>query len=155
MLIAMASDHNGVQLRHRLVGYVQQKGHLVEDLGTHDPDTPVDYPILVAAVAHMVVEGRADRGIIVGGTGSGEHIAANKVRGIRAAYCQDLLTARISRENNDTNVLVMGAMLIGWRVAEEIADIWLHTDFTHGRHVRRLEQIAAIERGERLSSSGN
>lgn len=151
MHVAMASDHNGVQLRQQLQSVVTDLGHEVEDLGVPDAAIPVDYPFLVAEVAYRVADGRADRGIIVGGTGSGEHIAANKVRGIRAAYCHDLLTARIARENNDTNVLVLGAMVIGWRVAQEICDIWLHTPFTYGRHVPRLEQIAALERGERLT----
>lgn len=149
MRIAIASDHNGVTLRTHLVGFLTDLGHDVEDLGVDGPEA-VDYPPLVADVAYRVVDGRADRGIIVGGTGSGEHIAANKIAGIRAGFCHDLLTARIARENNDTNMLVMGSMIIGWRLAQEITRTWVDTEFTYGRHVPRLEQIAALERGERL-----
>jgi ribose 5-phosphate isomerase B len=149
MRIAIASDHNGTDLRTHLRHFLSGLGHEVDDRGV-DGDEAVDYPPIVADVAYQVLDGSADRGIIVGGTGSGEHIAANKIAGIRAAYCHELLTARISRENNDTNMLVMGSMVIGWRVAQEITRIWVETDFTYGRHVPRLEQIAALERGERL-----
>lgn len=149
MRIAIASDHNGVTLRAHLVDFLTGLGHDINDRGV-DGDDVVDYPPIVADVAYQVVDGHADRGIIVGGTGSGEHIAANKIAGIRAAYCHELLTARIARENNDTNMLVMGSMVIGWRVAQEITRTWVETEFTYGRHVPRLEQIAALERGERL-----
>lgn len=150
MRVALTSDHNGLVLREHLRAHLSERDHQVTERGPTDPTTPVDYPPLVAEVAYDVVDGRADRAIIVGGTGSGENIAANKVPGIRAAFCHDHLTARISRANNDTNVLVLGAMSIGWRLAEELVDLWLTTEFTHGRHVPRLEQIAALERGERL-----
>lgn len=149
MRIALASDHNGAQLRRSLAVFLADLGHDIDERGVTG-DQAVDYPPIVADIAYRVVDGHADRAIMIGGSGSGEHIAANKIAGIRAGYCHDLLTARIARENNDTNVLVMGAMIIGPRMAEEIARTWLDTAFTHGRHVPRLEQIAALERGERL-----
>ena len=119
-------------------------GHQVEDLGTHS-EAAVDYPPICAAVGRAVVEGRADRGIVLGGSGQGEQIAANKVRGIRAALCNDLYTARLSRQHNDANVLSMGGRIVAGGLADEIITLWLSTPFEGGRHVRRLEQIAEIE----------
>ena len=147
MRIAITADHNGVPLKAHLTGWLADRGHQVDDLGT-DGAEPVDYPLLCARLGHRVTSGHADRGIVIGGTGGGEVIACNKIPGIRAGLCHDLFLAEISRANNDGNVLVIGAMIVAPRLAERIADVWLGTAFTGGRHVRRLEQIAALERGE-------
>ena len=147
MRIAIGSDHAGFRLKGHLASHLGEAGHEVDDLGTGS-EAPVDYPGICAAVARAVVEGRADRGIVLGGSGQGEQIAANKVRGTRAALCNDLYLARLSREHNDANVLAMGARVVAPELAAEIADVWLATRFEGGRHVPRLEQIAAIERGD-------
>jgi ribose 5-phosphate isomerase B len=128
-------------VRHTL----QRLGHDVEDLGTHTEE-PVDYPPLCAAVARAVVTGRADRGIVIGGSGQGEQIAANKVPGVRAALCNDLYTARLSRAHNDANILAIGGRIVGPGLADEIVTIWLATAFEGGRHARRLQQVADLER---------
>ena len=147
MLIAIGADHAGFTLKEELKVFLGEQEHQVIDLGT-DSEIPVDYPAFCAAVAREVAEGRADRGIVVGGSGQGEQIAANKVRGIRAALCHDLYTARLSREHNDANVLGLGARVIAYAYAKEIVRVWLATSFEGGRHVPRIEQIAMIERGE-------
>lgn len=145
MRIAVGADHAGFTLKEHLKAVLIGLGHQVEDLGTYGPD-PVDYPPIVAAVARAVAAGRADRGLVLGGTGQGEQIAANKIPGIRAALCHDLYTARLSREHNDANVLAMGGRIVAPPLAEEILKVWLQTAFEGGRHQRRLEQIAALER---------
>ena len=147
MRIAIASDHAGYRLKEDLKGFLAENGHDVRDLGT-DSEESVDYPPYCAAAARAVVEGEADRAVVLGGSGQGEQIAANKVRGARAALCNDLYTARMSREHNDANVLAIGARVVAAALAREIVSTWLFTDFEGGRHVRRIEQIAAIERGE-------
>ncbi len=151
MRIAIAADHNGVALKARLVALLQHLGHDVDDRGAHDPDEVVDYPPLWADVCGRVVDGRADRGIVVGGSGSGEAIACNKVRGIRAGLCPDLFHAEISRGNNDSNVLVLGAKVVTPDLAEQILRTWLDTPFKGGVHQRRVDMIAALERGEPLA----
>ena len=147
MRIAIGGDHAGYPLKQHLLGVLKEWRHEVDDLGTHSED-PVDYPIYCAAVGRAVTRGDADVGIVLGGSGQGEQIAANKVPGVRAALCNDLFTARLSREHNDANVLSMGARVIAPTLAREIVQLWLATPFEGGRHVPRLEQIAAIERGE-------
>jgi len=146
--VAIAADHAGYLLKEDLREFLESDGHEVLDCGT-DSTEPVDYPRFSAAAAHAVIEGRADRGIVLGGSGQGEQIAANKVDGIRASLCNDLYTARLSRQHNDANVLGMGARIVAPTLAMEIVRVWLATPFEGGRHVRRLEQIAAIEREER------
>jgi ribose 5-phosphate isomerase B len=145
--IVLASDHAGFPLKQTLMPFLAAAGHDVTDVGT-DSDAPVDYPPFCAAAAHAVARGEADRGIVLGGSGQGEQIAANKVDGIRAALCHDVYLARLSREHNDANVLSMGARIVASTLAEEIVRVWLSTPFEGGRHVPRIEQIAAIERGE-------
>lgn len=147
MRIAVGSDHAGYPLKEDLKVFLKEEGHDVDDHGTHSEE-PVDYPRFCAAVARAVVSGDADRGIVLGGSGQGEQIAANKVDGARAALCNDLYTARLSREHNDANVLAIGARIVAPQLAHEILKVWLETPFQGGRHVPRLEQIAAIERGE-------
>jgi ribose 5-phosphate isomerase B len=147
MRIAIGADHAGYPLKQHLLGTIERLGHEAVDLGT-DSTESVDYPPIMAAVGRAVVAGDADRGIVLGGSGQGEQIAANKVRGVRAALCNDLYTARMSREHNDANVLAMGARVVAEGLAEEILELWLSTDFEGGRHVRRVEGISAIEAGE-------
>lgn len=147
MRVAIGSDHAGFALKEDLKAFLEDEGHEVLDEGT-DSSEPVDYPVFCARVARAVVGGEADRGIVLGGSGQGEQIAANKVHGIRAALCNDLYTARLSREHNDANVLGMGARVVAPTLAREIVRVWLTTPFEGGRHVARLEQIGAIERGE-------
>jgi ribose 5-phosphate isomerase B len=119
-------------------------GHDVDDHGT-DSEEPVDYPPICAGVARAVADGRADRGIVLGGSGQGEQISANKVKGVRAALCNDLYTARLSREHNDANVLSLGGRIVANGLADEIVALWLTTEFEGGRHERRVKQIAELE----------
>jgi ribose 5-phosphate isomerase B len=144
MRIAIGADHAGFALKQHLVATLKTLGHDVDDRGTHDEQS-VDYPEICASVGREVIAGRADRGIVVGGSGQGEQIAANKVRGVRAALCNDLYTARMSREHNDANVLAMGGRIVATGLADEIVTLWLATAFEGGRHQRRVDQIAAIE----------
>lgn len=147
MRIAMGADHAGFPLKEELKGFLEAEGHHVIDVGTDSTD-PVDYPAFCAAVARAVVDGRADRGIVLGGSGQGEQIVANKIHGIRASLCHDLYSARLAREHNDANVLGMGARVIAPAYAREVVRLWLETPFAGGRHVPRNDQIAMIERGE-------
>ena len=148
MRIAIGADHAGFALKQYVAAWLRGLGHEVDDRGTHS-EAAVDYPAVCAEVAREVVSGRAERGIVIGGSGQGEQIAANKVLGVRAALCNDLYTARMSREHNDANVLAMGGRIVAPGLADEIIKLWLATAFAGGRHQRRIEQIAAIERGER------
>lgn len=148
MRIAMGCDHAGYPLKEGLKIFLSEEGHEVEDFGT-DSEEMVDYPDFCAAAARAVVDGRADRGIVLGGSGQGEQLAANKVRGARAALCNDLYLAELSRRHNDANVLAIGGRIVAVALAKEIVRLWLATPFEGGRHARRLEQVAEIERGER------
>jgi ribose 5-phosphate isomerase B len=143
--ITIGSDHAGYDLKAHLIAALHAAGHDVDDIGTHSTDS-VDYPPICAAVGRAVARGDADRGIVLGGSGQGEQIAANKVHGVRAALCNDLYTAKMSRLHNDANVLSMGGRIVAPGLAEEILNVWLTTDFEGGRHVARLEQIAEIEK---------
>lgn len=147
MRIAIGADHAGFPLKRELKQHLKDLGHEVEDVGTHSEE-PVDYPAFSADVGRLVRDGRADRGIVLGGSGQGEQIAANKVRGVRAALCNDLFTAILSREHNDTNVLAIGARIVAPTLAREILRVWLSTGFDGGRHQRRIEQIRKIEEEE-------
>ena len=148
MRVSMGSDHAGYRLKEELKTFLQTEGHEVLDVGTDSEET-VDYPDFCAAAARAVIDGRADRAIVLGGSGQGEQLAANKVRGTRAALCNDLHLAHLSRRHNDANVLAMGGRIVAAELAKEIVKLWLATPFDGGRHARRLEQIAEIERGER------
>jgi ribose 5-phosphate isomerase B len=144
MRIAIGADHAGFQLKQHLVRILREAGHEIDDRGTHDEQS-TDYPPICAEVGGEVVAGRAERGIVLGGSGQGEQMAANKVRGVRAALCNDLYTARMSREHNDANVLAMGGRIVAPGLADEIVHLWLATPFAGGRHQRRVDQIAEIE----------
>ncbi len=147
MRIALGADHAGFELKQDLIAFLRDGGHEVFDMGTNSTQA-VDYPAFCAAAARAVVSDEADRAIVLGGSGQGEQIAANKVPGVRAALCHDLYLARLSRAHNDANVLAMGARVIAPAYAREIVALWLATPFEGGRHVPRIEQIAAIEREE-------
>ncbi len=144
MRIAIGADHAGYDLKCHLVETIGRLGHEAVDMGT-DSTESVDYPPICAAVARAVVSGDVDRGIVMGGSGQGEQIAANKVRGARAALCNDLYTARMSREHNDANVLAIGGRIVGIGLADEILELWLTTEFEGGRHQRRVDLLMAIE----------
>ena len=145
MRIAIGADHAGFVLKEHLKQTLTRLGHLVDDHGT-DSEASVDYPPICLSVGRAVAEGRADRGILLGGSGQGEQIAANKVAGIRAALCHDLYTARLSRQHNDANILSMGGRIVAFGLADEILTIWLETPFDAGRHQRRIDQIREAER---------
>jgi ribose 5-phosphate isomerase B len=147
MRVAIGGDHAGFDLKAHLIGELGRLGHESIDLGTHTTES-VDYPPICAAVGRAVMAGEAERGIVLGGSGQGEQIAANKVHGVRAALCNDLFTARLSREHNDANVLAMGGRIVAFGLATEILELWLATPFAGDRHERRVAQIADIERQE-------
>jgi ribose 5-phosphate isomerase B len=145
--IAIGSDHAGYELKRHLIGVLTAGDHEVIDLGTDSTDS-VDYPQFCAAVGRAVRNNEAEIGIVLGGSGQGEQISANKVHGVRAALCNDLFTARLARAHNDANVLSMGARVVGVGLAEEILATFLATQFEGGRHARRVEQVMMIEAEE-------
>ncbi len=143
--IAIGADHGGYATKEDLKAHLSGLGYAVLDCGTNSTE-PVDYPDLAYAVAQLVSDGRAWRGIVIDGAGIGSCMAANKVPGVRAAMCYDHATAVNSREHNDANVLSLGGMLLGRSLARQIVKAWLETDFAGGRHARRVDKIMAIER---------
>ena len=143
--VAIGADHAGFLLKEHLKQTLIKLGHTVDDHGTNS-EVPVDYPPICIGVGRAVADGQADRGIVLGGSGQGEQIAANKVPGIRAALCNDLYTARLSRQHNDANVLSMGGRIVAFGLADEILALWLATAFEGGRHQRRIDQISAAEK---------
>ncbi len=145
MRIAIGSDHGGYQLKEEIKKALLEKKYQVEDFGTHSTDS-CDYPDIALPVARAVAAGEYDKGILICGTGIGISIAANKVPGIRAALCHDTFSARASREHNDANILALGERVIGRGLALEIVDVWLASEFSGGRHQKRVDKIAAIEK---------
>jgi ribose 5-phosphate isomerase B len=145
--IAIGSDHAGYELKQHFIGVLTADGHQVIDLGT-DSTESCDYPAFCAAVGRSVRNGDAEVGIVLGGSGQGEQMAANKVHGVRAALCNDLFTARFARSHNNANVLSIGARVAGVGLAEEILSTFLTTPFEGGRHARRVEQVMMIEAEE-------
>ncbi len=148
MRVGVASDHRGTHLREKVIEVLHARGHQVEDAGV-DGSESVDYPDFAAIVARKVSSGQLDRGVLICGTGIGMAIAANKFEGVRAAPCNDEVTAEISRRHNDLNVLCLSADLLSPRVVERMVELWLDTEFEGGRHLRRLEKIKALEAEER------
>jgi ribose 5-phosphate isomerase B len=144
MKIAVGSDHRGVAVKQRIVPMLRQHGHEVIDAGPDNPGS-VDYPDYALEVARAVGEGRVERGILICGTGIGMCIAANKVRGARAAPCHDSITAELSRRHNDSNILCLSADLLGEELIERMIRIWLETPFEGGRHARRVDKIMKFE----------
>lgn len=147
MRIAMSGDHRGAQATKLLAERLRRDGHVVEVLG-EPGEAMVDYPEPAFQVAKAVADQRADLGLLICGTGIGMSIAANKVKGVRAAVVHDELTAQISRSHNDANVLCLSADLLGQRLIESIVGAWIKTPFEGGRHARRLSKITAIEEGK-------
>jgi len=145
--IAIGSDHAGYLLKQHFIEVLGGAGMEVIDHGTHSTDA-IDYPPICAAVARSVRDGKADFGVVLGGSGQGEQLAANKVHGIRAALCNDLFTARLARQHNDANVLSIGARVVGEALADEILMTFLGAEFEGGRHQKRVDQITEIERAE-------
>ena len=144
-VIALGADHAGFSLKEDLKSWLTARGHRVLDFGTSSGDS-VDYPDYAAAVGSAVAKGEAERGVLVCGTGIGMAIAANKVGGVRAVQCSDVDSARISREHNDTNVVTLGARTTAPEAAKGIVEAWLQTAFAGGRHARRVEKVAGLER---------
>lgn len=149
MRVAVVADHNGVLLKARLIDALLAAGHEVQDRGTHGEGV-VDYPPLCEDVCRLVLAGRADRAVVVGGSGMGEVVACNKLPGIRAGLCHDVFCTRTSRANNDSNVMVLGAKVVDEPLALELLELWLTVPFSGGVHTGRLAQIAALERGGTL-----
>ena len=144
-VIALGADHAGFSLKEDLKSWLADRGHRVIDLGTHSTDS-VDYPDFAAAVGAAIARGEAERGVLVCGTGIGMAIAANKIGGVRAVQCSDTASARISREHNDTNVVTLGARTTVPEAAKDIVGAWLDTAFAGGRHARRIEKVAELEK---------
>lgn len=145
MRIAVGADHAGYQLKEYLATWLAESGHAVYDLGTHSAD-PVDYPDYAAAVAQAVLDGRADRGVVVCGSGAGAAIAANKLNGIRAGVAHDSYTAHQMVEHDDVNVLCLGSRVIGQALAEDLVKVFIEARFSRDdRHVRRVDKIRALE----------
>ena len=138
--VAIGSDHGGFQYKEKIIDYLSARNIPYVDLGTHTPES-CDYPDIARAVCERVISGKSNRGILVCGTGIGMSIAANKVRGIRAALCGDTYSARVSRAHNNANVLCLGQRVIGEYLALDIVDVWLKAGFEGGRHKRRVDLI--------------
>jgi ribose 5-phosphate isomerase B len=147
MKIAVGSDHRGFESKEQVKVIIAQLGHECIDVGTGD-NNPADYPDLAYSAAMAVSKGQADRAILACATGLGMCIAANKIKGIRAALCHDELTARISRDHNDANVLCVSGDQVGKVLLRKIVEVWLDTEFSGGRHLRRVRKIQAIEEGK-------
>lgn len=145
MKIAIACDHRGFAVKQRILAQIADRGHEIVDFGTDSPK-PCDYPDYAIPAAKAVAAGQVDRGILIDGSGIGMSIAANKIAGIRAAICHDELTAEISRRHNNANILCFAADLLGDELIRRIVDVWLLTPFENGRHGRRLEKLAELER---------
>lgn len=140
MKIAIGSDHAGFRYKQIIKQFLADLGHTVVDLGT-DSEEPVDYPLFIRPVALMVANGEAERGIVLGGSGNGEAMVANRVRGIRCALCWNVQSARLARQHNDANMLSLGQRMMTEPLALEIVLVWLEASFEGGRHVRRIELI--------------
>lgn len=144
MKIALGFDHGGVVYKEELISYLEKNGFDYEDFGTYSTES-CDYPVYAEKVAKAVASGKFDRGILICGTGIGMSIAANKVKGIRASCANDIYSARMTRMHNDSNILTMGARVIGLSVMLEIVDTYLHTDYIGSYHKKRLDKIAELE----------
>jgi ribose 5-phosphate isomerase B len=151
MRIALGCDHAGYKMKLLVIDHLTKNGHEIVDVGT-DSEEPVDYPSFCANAARAAVNGDADLAIVIGGSGQGEQIAANKVHGARAALCHDETTARLAREHNDANVLSLGGRLLGETLALRIVDVFLATEWEGGRHAARVAQLRDIEDEECATS---
>ena len=146
MKIAIACDHGALELKNTVKLHLEKQGHQVTDFGTHTKDS-CDYPEFAAAAAKAVADGTCDKGIVLCTTGIGVSITANKIPGIRCALLSDVMSARMTREHNDTNVMALGAGVVGQMLAREIVDTWISTEFSHNeRHQRRIDKVMALEK---------
>ena len=146
MKIAIACDHGALDLKNAIIAHLEKAGHTVENFGTDTLDS-CDYPDYAGAAARAVAAGACERGIVLCSTGIGVSIAANKVKGIRCALLSDLMSARLTREHNDTNMMALGAFIVGEALAKEIGDTWLNTEFSQGeRHSRRIAKVMDLEK---------
>jgi ribose 5-phosphate isomerase B len=150
MKIAIGSDHAGFQYKDKIREFLEALGHSVTDFGTHSEE-PVDYPLFIRPVAEAVARREFDRGIVLGGSGNGEAITANRIKGIRCALCWNADSAGLARRHNDANMLSLGQRLISLETALEIVQVWLQTSFEGGRHQRRIDLIDAPEKQERVN----
>lgn len=148
-MIALGSDHVGIELKRVIIDYFNEKGIKFKDFGTFTEER-TDYPIFAEKVARSVVDGECEKGIIFCGTGIGISIAANKVKGVRAVVCSDCYSAKLSREHNNTNILALGSRVVGIELGKLIVDNWMEAEFEGGRHQRRIDQISKIENNEKL-----
>ena len=144
MKISLGCDHGGLELKEKIKAHLEEKGFEVKDCGTYTKDS-CDYPDFGQAAAEAVASGDCEKGIVICTTGIGISIAANKVKGIRCALLSDMMSARMTRQHNDTNMMALGAAVVGPMLAMEIVDIWLSTEFEGGRHQRRVDKMMAIE----------
>jgi ribose 5-phosphate isomerase B len=140
MKIAIGSDHAGFRYKEKIKQFLIELGHAVDDFGT-DSEEPVDYPLFIRPVALAVASGEADRGVVLGGSGNGEAMAANRVKGVRCALCWNVESARLGRQHNDANVISLGQRMIKEETALEIVRTWLDTPFEGGRHLRRIQLL--------------
>ena len=143
MKISLGTDHAGFQYKEKVKTLLESLGHVVKDYGTFNEE-PVDYPVFIRPAAEAVARGECDRGVVFGGSGNGEAMTANKVRGVRCALCWNEETARLSRQHNDANVLSLGQRVIAEDVALKIVRVWLDTPFEGGRHAKRVEQLNSM-----------
>ena len=145
MKIAVACDHGALDLKNKVKAHLEAQGHEVEDFGTHTLAS-CDYPDYAAPAARAVAEGKCDKGIVMCTTGIGVSVVANKIDGVRCALLHDLMTAKLTREHNDTNVMALGAGVVGEMLALQLVDTWLGTEFSHNeRHQRRIDNVMALE----------
>ena len=142
MKIAIGSDHAGFQYKEKILVFLEDLGHTVTDFGTHSEE-PVDYPLFIRPVAEAVARGEFERGIVLGGSGNGEAMVANRVKGVRCALCWNADSARLGRQHNNANVLSLGQRMVSLELALEIVRLWLETPFEGGRHQRRIDLIDA------------
>mgnify|MGYP004513444057 FL=1 len=149
MKIAIASDHTGVELKSEIIKYLKELGHEVSDFGTNSAES-IDYPIYGKKVADEVAKGKYDGGVLICGTGIGISLAANKVKGIRAAVCSEPYSAKLSKQHNDSNIIAFGARVVGVDLAKMIVKEWIEAKFEGGRHLKRVELISKIENGEEI-----
>ena len=146
MRIAIGCDHQGLELKASFLQFLEDSGHQYQDFGCFDK-SPVDWPDIARPVAEGVAKGDCDRGVLICGTGIGMSIAANKIKGVRAARCQDTFSVRLSREHNDANVLCLGGWVVGPRLARDLLKVFLETPFEGGRHQPRLDKVKNLEQG--------
>jgi ribose 5-phosphate isomerase B len=140
MIIAIGSDHAGFTYKEKIKQFLSALGHTVMDFGTHSEE-PVDYPLFIRPVAAAVARGEAERGVVLGGSGNGEAMAANRIKGVRCALCWNVETARLARQHNDANIISLGQRMMSEEDALEIVRVWLDTGFEGGRHVRRIQLL--------------